>query len=229
MEGSDSLALQIADQVMEAMGGRENWDNTRFLTWTFFNDDQVWDKVTGRFRWQNDSLVVLMNVNDLEGTAYSNGEALHDSLGLVDGAYRAWANSGYWLMMPYKLKDSGVTLGYGGEGTTEDGREAHILTLVFSDVGHTPQNRYDVYVDKESSLVTQWSFYTNAEDEAPRFTRPWENWSQHGNIMLSDSRGMITEEVPFLISNIGVYDTLPDSLFENSARVDLAMLGSSAP
>jgi len=223
LEGSDARAIEIADQVMEALGGRENWDNTRYLTWSFFGEDQVWDKWTGRFRWQRDSLVVLMDINSQEGSAYADGAVLSDSV-LVAQAYRNWANSGYWLLMPYKLKDSGVTLGYAGEGTTEDGRAAYILTLNFKEVGHTPDNRYEVYVDQESHLVTQWSFYRSPSEEAPNFMRPWENWTQHGDIMLSNGRGMLGNGEPFLIPNIGVHDVLPDSVFEDPSRIDIATL-----
>ena len=225
LEGSDPRAIEIADEVMDAMGGRTNWDNTRYLSWSFFGDDQVWDKWTGRFRWQEDSLVVLMNINTQEGTAYAAGEPIENNDEMVARAYRNWANSGYWLLMPYKLKDSGVTLGYSGEGTTEDGRDAHILTLHFTQVGHTPDNRYDVYVDMETRLVTQWSYYANAEDESPGFTRPWENWTQYGNIMLSDGRGM-RGDVPFTLPNIGVFEELPDHVFEDPARIELSDLGN---
>ncbi len=221
---SDARAMEIADQVMDALGGRTNWDNTRYLSWSFFRDDQVWDKWTGRFRWQQDSLVVLMNINTREGAAYADGVPVPDSDAAVARAYRNWANSGYWLLMPYKLKDSGVTLGYGGEGTTEDGREAYVLKLKFHEIGHTPNNRYDVYVDKETNLVTQWSYYASTADEAPGFTRPWENWTQHGKIMLSDGRGML-DDGPFRLPNIGVYEELPDSVFEDPMRIDISALG----
>ena len=225
VDGSDPRAIAIADQVMEALGGRANWDNTRYLSWSFFRDDQVWDKWTGRFRWQQDSLVVLMNINTQEGAAYADGVPVEDSDPIVARAYRNWANSGYWLLMPYKLKDSGVTLGYGGEGATEDGRAAHILTLIFDAVGHTPNNRYDIYVDKETRLVTQWSYYENREDETPAFTRPWENWARHGRIMLSDGRGMLDDQ-PFVLPNVGIYDALPDAVFDDPARIDLSTLGN---
>ena len=223
-QGSDPRAIAIADQVMEAMGGRENWDNTRYLSWSFFGQDQVWDKWTGRFRWQQDSLVVLMNINSQQGAAYADAVSLPEADEIVAQAYRHWANSGYWLLMPYKLKDSGVTLGYGGKGTTEDGRTADILTLDFHEIGHTPENRYDVYVDQETRLVTQWSYYRNATDKTPSFTRPWENWTRHGSIMLSDGRGMRGNE-PFHLPNVGVYESLPDHIFENPVRIDMSTLG----
>ena len=226
LESSDPMAMEIADRVMAAMGGRTAWDNTRYLSWSFFGEDQLWDKWTGRFRWQNDSMIVLMNINDMTGTAFVHGEEVTPADEILQGAYRDWINSGYWLMMPYKLKDSGVRLGYAGEGTMEDGTAAHILTLTFSNVGLTPDNRYEVYVDRGSMLVGQWSFYRDAADQEPGFTLPWENWQQYGDIMLSDSRGMRPDGTLFELPNVGVYDDLPDSAFEDPSRLDLSVLSA---
>ncbi len=36
MAGSDPKAVEIADQVMQAMGGRKAWDNTHYISWNFF-------------------------------------------------------------------------------------------------------------------------------------------------------------------------------------------------
>lgn len=227
LEASDAKAIEIADAVMRSMGGRANWDQTRYLSWSFGRDDQVWDKWTGRFRFQRDSLIVLMNVNTKEGRAWADGQEITDAAALEErlaSAYRNWINSSYWLLMPYKLKDSGVTLRYQGEGTMEDGRAAEILGLTFEEVGITPQNRYDIYVDKETMLVGQWSYYRNASDPEPQFTRPWRNWQKHGVVMLSDDRGEGRGGQPFILPNVGVYDTVPASAFEDPAPLDLATL-----
>lgn len=226
-EGSDVRAIEIADAVMGAMGGREAWDNTRYLSWSFGSADQVWDKWDGRFRYQRGDLVVLMNVNTQEGQAWEQGQAVNNAESLktlLDRAYFAWANSGYWFLMPYKLKDSKVMLTYLGEATTEDGRAAEKLGLTFGEIGHTPMNRYEVYVDKETMLVSQWSYYRNADDEEPGFTRPWRNWQRYGNIMLSDNRGAGSEGNEFILPNVGVYEELPESVFTDPARLDLATL-----
>ena len=222
--GSDARAIEIADAVMEALGGRENWDNTRYLSWGFGRDEQVWDKWTGDFRFQRDSLVVLMNVNTKEGRAFVNGEELADPEEALQTAYRAWVNSGYWFLMPYKLKDTGVTLKYLGEGTTEDGRAAEIIELTFDNVGLTPQNKYRIFVDKETNLVSQWQYFREATDEEPAFTRPWGNWKRYGKIMLSDHRGE-GRNGPFVLPNIGAYDSLPAEVFTSPERIDLASLG----
>lgn len=118
--------------------------------------------------------------------------------------------------MPYKLKDSGVTLTYRGEETLEDGRKCDVLQLTFKDVGDTPQNKYYVYVDRESKLVIQWSYFTHADDAEPRFTLPWKNWQRYGDILLSDDRGRSSK-----MEDIAVFDELPASVFNSPEPVDI--------
>ncbi len=168
-----------------------------------------------------------MNVQSKEGRAWEDGQEITDSAALEEHltrAYRGWVNSSYWLLMPYKLKDSGVTLLYQGEGTMEDGRAAEILQLTFENVVLTPQNKYHVYVDKETMMVGQWSYYKDASDTEPQFTRPWRNWQHYGKVMLSNDRGEGRGGSPFILPNVGVYDTVPASVFEDPARLDLATL-----
>src|SRR5574341_2122412 len=51
LAGSDAKAIAIADEVMDKLGGRENWDKTRYVTWRFFGRRlHVWDKWTGNAR-----------------------------------------------------------------------------------------------------------------------------------------------------------------------------------
>ena len=85
MEGSDAKAIEIADAVMQSMGGRANWDATHYLSWTFFRDDQVWDKWTGDFRYQRDSLVVLMNILSKEGRAWEGFGPRRGDRGIILG------------------------------------------------------------------------------------------------------------------------------------------------
>lgn len=218
-EGSDARAIQIADNVMEKMGGWESWDKTRYVTWRFFGRRlHVWDKWTGNVRIEANGLTILMNINTKKGKAWEDGKPVVDPDTLADRlerGYRMWVNDSYWVFMPYKLKDSGVTLKYMGMSETEDGRPAHMLQLTFENVGVTPQNRYEVYVDQERGMVTQWSYFQNASDEKPGFTLPWKNWQKYGHIMLSDDRGRSKH------SDLAVFDELPDRVFESPEPVDM--------
>ena len=214
-EDSDTKAIAIADEVMSAMGGHKNWDDTRYITWQFFGFRlHVWDKWTGDLRFEQGEMTVLMNIHSKEGRVFVAGEAVSDPdtiAAKLEHSYRAWINDSYWLVMPYKLKDSGVTLSYRGVEKTEDGRPADALELTFKEVGVTPQNKYAVWVDQESHLVTQWGFYPNATDAEPRFTGPWSNWQRHCAILLFDERGKRQH------TDVAVFDELPRSVFEDPA------------
>lgn len=190
--GSDARAVEIADRAMEAMGGRAAWDAVQCIGWTIFGRTHVWNKWTGDYRLEADTLLVIMNVNRGDGRAWTRGVEMEDGperKAVLAEARSIWINDSYWFVMPYKLKDSGVTLKYSGERAAQDGRPADVLTLTFRDVGDTPENRYEVFVDRETGLVSQWSFFRNASDPEPRFTLPWTNWTSFGGIKLATGRG----------------------------------------
>lgn len=222
--GSDPRAIEIADQVMQAMGGRGAWDETRYVTWNFFGRRRhLWDKHTGDIRVEGitreseQPFIILMNIHTEKGRAWLDGEEVSDPEGLaelLDYGEAVWINDGYWIFMPYKLKDSGVTLGYLGEGEMVDGRAAEVLQLTFEEVGRTPENKYRIYIAKDSGLVEQWDFFSNASDVEPRFQNPWDNWQRYGDILLSDGRGERGH------TDVAVFGEVPRSLFTDPAPVD---------
>src|SRR5215510_7472201 len=123
---SDPKAVAVADKVMDSLGGKDAWSKTHYLRFDFAVDREgktlvrrahTWDKWTGRYRLESktkegEPTIVLMNVNTKEGTAYKNGQKLEgeEAKKAVEDAYATWVNDTYWLLMPYKMKDPGVTL-----------------------------------------------------------------------------------------------------------------------
>ena len=214
MTESDAKAIEIADLVMKAMGGRQAWDATRCIEWNFFGSRKlIWDKHEGvaRIDYLKEDQKAVVNTVTKEGQVIRDGEKIThpDSLRkYLDRAYSAWINDSYWLVMPFKLKDTGVTLKYLGEDTTQAGADAHKLQLTFENVGVTPQNKYHVWVDKEKNLVTQWAFFRENSMEEPNFITPWEDYKQFGEILLSGNRG--DRE----ITGIAVHQEIPEGVFE---------------
>ncbi len=216
--GSDPAAVALADDVMERMGGREAWDATRHIEFDFFGSRRyTWDRYTGDVRIAGEGresgtpYVILMNVNTGEGRATESGREVTDPARLaemLEGGRRVWINDTYWLLMPYKLKDTGVTLRHLGSRDMEDGRAADVLELTFRDVGVTPQNKYHVYVAHDSGLVEQWDYYANADDAEPRFSSPWHNWRKYGRILLSADRGERS------LSGIAVRERVPPETYD---------------
>lgn len=196
LDDSDAEAILIADDVMEAMGGYENWKETRYISWTFFGRRSLlWDKWTGNVRIEipKTKEVILVNVNDSTGQAMLNGQVMTEKNSLQDKylnkAITIWINDSYWLVMPFKLKDSGVTLKYKGIAKTLDSTTTKMLQLTFDNVGLTPEHKYNVYVDTTTNLVCQWDYFEDAANSEPRFTMPWKDYNQYGQIKLSGNRG----------------------------------------
>lgn len=193
--GSDPAAVALADQVMQAQGGRAAWDNTRYLSWNFFGSRTLlWDKWTGlvRIEWLKKPLKVIVNIHQNTGKVWMDGsEQTHpDTLKkYLETGKKVWINDSYWLVMPFKLKDSGVTLKLLPPAPTQDGRHADVLQLTFKGVGVTPDNKYHIWIDRSFHLVTQWAFFNNFNDEKPRFVNPWQHYERYGTILLSDERG----------------------------------------
>lgn len=229
LAGSDAKAVAIADATLAAMGGRAAWEKSRYLVWRFFgNRLHVWDRFTGRERIESTDRktgrrkVVLLNIQTKQGQVFLDGQEVTDPTeraAALNGGLEAWINDSYWLLMPYKLKDGGVTLRHKGVGALTDGRVADILELTFAGVGVTPQNKYDVYVAKDSGLVEQWAYYERAGDPKPEFTTPWLGWRRYGRILLSGDRGKEGS-----LTELAVPDSVPDSVFTQPAPVDLKQL-----
>lgn len=211
---SDPAAIELADSVMEAMGGRRNWDNTRFISWNFFGRrDLMWDKREGKVRIESapDSTIYLVDIDDLTGRVQIRGKELTEPDSLQKMLARAksiWINDSYWLFMPFKLKDTGVTLKYLGEDTTATGLRCNVLELTFEDVGDTPQNKYRVYVDLKDNLVKQWAYYKEASQDSASQVWPWDNYRKHGDILLSADRS--DNKGP---RNVRIDDKLPTDIF----------------
>jgi hypothetical protein len=220
LESSDKQAIDIADQVMVAMGGRSSWDNTRLIQWNFFGARKLlWDKESGWVRIEDQRNDLKINVNIMEetliGMVQKEGKTLKNTDSIqkyLDQGKRIWINDSYWLVMPFKLKDSGVTLTYQGKDTTSGGLPSKKLRMTFENVGVTPQNAYDVWVGVQDSLIRQWAYYANASDSIPRFVLPWNDYREYGMIKLSGSRGERS------LSEIKVLDQVEESFFTSFDR-----------
>lgn len=214
MEQSDPAAIELADSIMMAIGGRKNWDATRFISWNFFGRrNLVWDKQEGRVRIESlpDSTTYLVNINTLEGRVQRKGQELTepDSLAkMLAKAKSIWINDSYWLVMPFKLKDSGVTLNYMGEDTLVNNKYYNVLQLTFEGVGDTPQNKYHLFVEVKENLIKYWSYYRDASQDSASWTRPWDNYQKYGSILLSADRSDGAGP-----KNVKVDEQLPDAVF----------------
>lgn len=193
---SDPRALRIADQVMAALGGQERWEKLPGLRWSFevaVNDTvrsyrhHAWDMKGGTDRVEGKTRAgvaycFIHPPGGERGMAWMNGTAIEgDSLAkLIKRAQSLWTNDSYWFLMPYKLRDPGVTLGYDGEVTQGDTTYDKI-SLSFDKVGETPGDHYWVYVNRKNHRIEKWDFILQ-DQPPPAVSWTWEGWEQHDGL-----------------------------------------------
>ncbi len=226
---SDPRAVELARGVLEAMGGQEAWDATRFIRFNFFGFRlHHWDRHTGRHRLEGKSrdgteYVVLHNVHTREGSAVVGGETLDGEqlAEWLERAYGAWINDTYWLVMPYKMTDPGVHLAFDGEEEI-DGATFDKVKLTFDGVGLTPGDTYWAYVNRESGLMERWAYVLQDWEEGREPTHwRWLDWGRYGRILLSPRRVKVDDGDERPLGDLAVFDHLPDSVFTSPAPVAL--------
>ena len=207
-------ATSIAKRVISAMGGDENFEETNFIGWTFFGSRKLlWDNQNDRVRvdYIKKELTIITSLNSEETKLFMNGSEITDADSLIKYSTRGkriWANDSYWLLMPFKLLDEGVNLKY-VKDTLLNTVKTSILEMTFENVGFTPENKYWIYVDMNSYLITQWDFYNTYTDITPEFSNTWGDYKKYDKLLISGDRG-----VEGKLENIYVVDEMPSAIFE---------------
>src|SRR5436189_4182738 len=102
----DPKAVEIATALQQAMGGQEAWNAAHCVRFDFkagiggeikADRSHLWDKQTGRYRFEQKNQVVLMNLADKQGAAYLDGKKMEgaDAAKAIEGAYKAYVNDFY--------------------------------------------------------------------------------------------------------------------------------------
>lgn len=181
---TDDLAKgeELAGKVWNASGGPA-WSNVKTIDFTFAveKDGKIiaraqhhWDVAaqTDEVKWKGKDVTV--NLADPAQTDEAKT------------AFARWTNDSYWLLMPLKLRDRGLTVA--AEGTKEiDGAKRQVLRLSFGKVGLTPNDQYRLYIDPATDQVTSWD-YMPAPGKTSHFT--WEDYQKSGGLTLAtDHKG----------------------------------------
>jgi hypothetical protein len=225
---ADEKANALAQRTLDAMGGAEAWQATRFVRFNFFGFRlHHLDRQTGRHRLEGkarsgEQYVVLHNIHSREGRVFldgkeADGEAKAEWL---ERAYGAWVNDTYWLAMPYKLRDPGVHLSHDGEEEL-DGQVYDKLLLTFDNgVGLTSGDRYWAYINRETGLMDRWAYFLEGYEEGQEPTHwQWLDWKTCGGVKFSSRRVKVDSGDTRELGELAVFDELPDAVFESPAAV----------
>lgn len=203
--GSDPAAIELADSIMHAMGGRKAWDKVRYISWNAVGRDIIYDKEADRVRIvHGDTICLLTSAGtgriQIKGVEMVESEALNS---LLESFHRAWRIDFYDLLLPFALKSSGVTIRYMGEDSLS-GQRFNSLILTFQ----KQPDQYKLYVDKQTKLVRFGAYYQNAGTEQATRIHPWDNYQNVNEIQLSANRS--DGHGPM---NVKVDKDLPEKLF----------------
>jgi hypothetical protein len=165
----DSGAQRLAEEVMKASGS-DHWSSIKRIVFTFdvaqdgkslLSAKHDWDltKATDTVQWMDKKVTVDLCHPPADGDGKS--------------AYQRWTNDTYWLLMPLKLKDGGITL---------TAPEPNTLHLSFRGVGLTPGDQYNVYVNSKTHLPEKWDYLPAS---GTKTTGTWEDYKTSGGLTLS--------------------------------------------
>ncbi len=210
---ADPLALRAESLMVAAMGGRAAWESARFFdfVWAIERGGRtverrhVWDRWTGRYKLEaplgeGQQMVALFTTTTREGRVWVDGQRMEGDSArtLLERAYAIYINDSYWFIMPFKCRDPGVNLLWRGTATDAAGQPWDQIELTFENVGLTPNNRYELYLDPETHLIGWWEHFRNRADTTTNTRTRWTQWERRGPILVSLDR-------PFLSGDARIY------------------------
>jgi hypothetical protein len=232
----DAEVTRLHSRMIREMAPSNGWERTRYLEfdWAVNRPDGAeplvrshrWDRWEGQARVEAPTqdggvYVAIFDTNDPEaGQVWVDGVEVtgDEAAQRLQGAYRAHINDGYWLVMPYKWTDPGVTATYVGEvPDDETGVAWEVVELSFDAVGLTPQNMYRAWINPESGLMERWEHFSNAE--ASPSPSDWTDWVQAGPISLALNRRS-GGEVRIFFSHVLASETVPEGAFAPPSQMD---------
>jgi len=238
----DPKAAAVAERVMAAMGGRAAFESRRLLRFDFAVErggetvavyHHWWDRPTGRYRVEGKTREgkeyrAIFNIKDKAGKVWLDGSLLAgaEAEEFLDRAHGRFINDTYWLLMPWKWLDPGVSLAYEGEREL-DGKRFDVVRLSFDKgIGLTSNDRYWGLVDQGSGRMERWEYVLEKDDGSPGDEAPsvfaWTGWSDAGGgVLLSTRKERVGGEGPPVAITFPVAsfsDEVPDEVFNPILR-----------
>jgi hypothetical protein len=150
---ADLLAHRMLDALNLAA-----WDTTRFVQWTFRDKHHyLWDRELNLVRFSKEGMEVLLDANEITGTAMQDGKRLdgQEADEAIANAWRNFCNDGFWLYAPFKVFDDGTVRSI---VKMEDGSEA--LKVTYMEGGVTPGDSY-LWILGRDGRPTEWRMWVS--------------------------------------------------------------------
>jgi hypothetical protein len=219
-------AHQLAEKTIQSMGGMDQWKQVAAIRFNFEVDQgggaaphaakHLWDHRNGRDHVEGTkdgkTMVAWVDLDKKTGAAWLDGKKLEgdDLKKAMDWAYGRWVNDTYWLIMPLKMLDSGVSMKYEGEKNGHD-----VLHLSFGKVGLTPGDQYWAYINKTTGLMDRWQYQLESGDKGDW---NWEDWTTMGSLKLSKTKVQADKKVTIRFNPLEVLNSADPSYFGQTEK-----------
>jgi hypothetical protein len=219
---SDAKAVEIADQVIAASGGEAAWTKAKQIEFTAkvtvdgqekVNVHHVWDRWNGRHHFEKadpvskaELMVGYEQFGDAKfGEVDGHSDIPRDQVAKMKGeAEKRIAIDAFNLLLPFKLKDPGVTLKFVEERpdpATPDKMAYDVVKMTFdAGVGLSPGDVYYVVVDKASHLIHHIEMVESGKADDQRIGYKFDDYQDIGGLKLSLKRqniGYAAEQLEF--------------------------------
>ncbi len=233
MGKADAKAAAVAAQLNNALGGQGAWESVPYVRFDFVvvkDGKEVarfrhwWDKRRGRDRVEGPDDkgridAAIVNLASRTGKSFTAGLPDQDSTSIaaqVQNGYERWVNDSYWLMMPFKVRDPGTNLKYGGMKKGPNGVEWDVVELTFDKgVGLTSGDHYSLYVNRKTHLMDKWDFLLEGA-KPPARTASWEEWEKLGPVRLSTLHRVAGTPAMIRLENVAVPASMDESIFTDA-------------
>jgi hypothetical protein len=191
---SDPAAVELADSIMSASGGQKAWDETRFISWNISGErDIVWDKQNGKVRIDSkpDKTIYLLNITTGEGKVQEDGKEIADEEALKTKLHQGmqlWRADSYSLLLPFKLKESGISLIYLGEDSLADGAKANVVEIQLKNHELKTQRKYRIFIGQKDNIIRQVADFNPSAPDSIGDRIAFDNYKKYGNLLLSADR-----------------------------------------
>lgn len=187
---------RLAQKVFYASGGK-SWHTVSRIKFTFNVIDDGKTVLSRSHDWDLVAGTNTVTTADNSTTLYLNTPP---STPAEKSAFAAWTNDTYWLLMPLKLFDPGVNrLMLVPE--TIGPKQYEVLQLTFGDVGLTPGDTYNLYIEPTLARVKYWDYIPNP-DKKLRFS--WDDYETFGPLTLATSHSLVGGTRQITLTNISV-------------------------
>ncbi|HYK76563.1 MAG TPA: hypothetical protein VEV16_06275 [Daejeonella sp.] len=178
-QGNKSLEQKVAEAY-----GIEHFKNIKHLAFTFRVKKDTAEH-SRHWNWDIANQTVSLT-SDKENITYRRDTIKSEQMKSVD---QKFINDQYWLLFPFHLIwDKGMSMEYKDKVSSPiRHQESKLLTVQFDkNVGYTPGDAYDLYVDPNKHLITEWSYRAGGAS-TPTITTTWEDIKEFKGLKIAEN------------------------------------------